>query len=49
GKVDLTKVITHILPLKETLLGYQLFDEKKNDCIKVTLKPHVDFFQYKPT
>ncbi|CAF1019410.1 unnamed protein product [Rotaria sordida] len=49
GKVDLTQVITHILPLKETLLGYQLFDEKKNDCIKVILKSHVDFFQYKPT
>ncbi|KAL0477797.1 S-(hydroxymethyl)glutathione dehydrogenase [Acrasis kona] len=39
GKVDLTKIITHIMPLEEAPKAYQLFDEKKNDCIKVILKP----------
>ncbi|CAF1123196.1 unnamed protein product [Rotaria sp. Silwood1] len=44
-QIDLTKVITHVLSLEEALLRYQLFDEKKNDRIKVILKPHIDSFQ----
>ncbi|CAF0933865.1 unnamed protein product [Rotaria sordida] len=47
GHIDLTKIITHVLPLEEALLGYQLFDEQKNDCIKVILKPDIDYFQHK--
>lgn len=42
GKVDLTKIITHVLPLDQAPLAYQLFDEKKNECIKVILKPNDD-------
>jgi threonine dehydrogenase-like Zn-dependent dehydrogenase len=40
GEIDLTKIVTHILPLKQAPLGYKLFDEQKNDCIKVILKPN---------
>ena len=41
GKVDLTQVITHVLPLDDGPLGYQIFDEQKNECIKVILKPNL--------
>ena len=33
GKVELTKIITHVVPLDQVPLAYQLFDEKKNECI----------------
>lgn len=39
GKVVLDDIISHQLPLAEAAKGYQLFDEKKDDCVKVVLKP----------
>lgn len=41
GKVDLTQVITHVIPWDDGPSGYQIFDEQKNDCIKVILKPNL--------
>lgn len=40
GQVDLSDVVTHKLPLAEAKKGYELFDTKTDNCIKVVLKPH---------
>ncbi|MNT18434.1 putative zinc-type alcohol dehydrogenase-like protein YjmD [compost metagenome] len=39
GKVDPGDIITHVLPLSEAKHGYEVFDTKTEDCIKVVLKP----------
>ena len=39
GKVVLDDIISHQLPLSDAAKGYELFDEKKDDCVKVVLKP----------
>lgn len=39
GKVDISDIITHIMPLEEAERGYELFDTKMDGCIKVILKP----------
>lgn len=38
-KVVLDDIITHTLPLSEASKGYQIFDKKEDDCVKVVLKP----------
>ncbi|WP_425448237.1 zinc-dependent alcohol dehydrogenase [Dethiothermospora halolimnae] len=38
-KIDPTDIITHKLPLNKGEHAYKIFDEKKDDCIKVILKP----------
>ncbi|MFN7141554.1 MAG: glutathione-dependent formaldehyde dehydrogenase, partial [Limisphaerales bacterium] len=40
GELDPTFVITHELSLEEAAKGYDLFEHKQDDCIKVVLKPH---------
>jgi alcohol dehydrogenase len=39
GKLDLTPLITHSLPLSEALKGYDIFEKKLDKAIKVILKP----------
>ncbi len=39
GKVDPSDIITHVLPLDKAKHGYEVFDTKQEDCIKVVLKP----------
>lgn len=39
GKIDPSDIITHRLPLNEAEHGYEVFDTKTEDCIKVVLKP----------
>ncbi len=39
GKVKLDDIITHRLPLEEAAHGYKIFNEKKDDCVKVVLQP----------
>lgn len=39
GKVDPGDIITHVLPLDEAKRGYEIFDTKTDNCIKVVLKP----------
>lgn len=39
GKVQLDDIITHRLPLSEAPHGYEIFDKKEEDCVKVVLKP----------
>ncbi|MBU5483995.1 glutathione-dependent formaldehyde dehydrogenase [Clostridium sp. MSJ-11] len=38
-KIDATDIITHKLSLDKGEYGYKIFDEKKDECIKVILKP----------
>ena len=38
-KVILDDIITHTLPLAEAETGYQIFNDKKDNCVKVVLKP----------
>jgi len=45
-KVVLEDIITHTLPLSEVTRGYEIFDKKEEDCVKVVLKP---WEQQKPT
>jgi S-(hydroxymethyl)glutathione dehydrogenase / alcohol dehydrogenase len=39
GKVVLDDIITHRLPLSEAAKGYDIFDKKQEDCVKVVLTP----------
>lgn len=39
GKIVLEDIITHHLPLSEAPHGYSIFNEKKDGCVKVVLKP----------
>jgi S-(hydroxymethyl)glutathione dehydrogenase / alcohol dehydrogenase len=38
-KVNVGDIITHVLPLDQAKHGYEVFDTKTEDCIKVVLKP----------
>ncbi|WP_404459388.1 zinc-dependent alcohol dehydrogenase [Oceanobacillus kapialis] len=38
-KIDPTDIITHKIPLDDAAKGYELFQKKQDDCIKVILKP----------
>lgn len=38
-KVNLGDIITHIIPLEDAKRGYEIFDTKQDNCIKVILKP----------
>lgn len=39
GRVDLSPLTTHVFPLAEALEAYDLFENHKEQCIKVLLKP----------
>lgn len=39
GKIRLDDIITHRLPLADAPRAYELFNDKKDDCVKVVLKP----------
>jgi threonine dehydrogenase-like Zn-dependent dehydrogenase len=39
GKFDPSKVVTHRLPLEQAKYGYEIFQQKKDNCIKVVLQP----------
>jgi len=39
GRIDPGDIITHVLPLSDAKRGYELFDTRQDDCIKVLLKP----------
>jgi threonine dehydrogenase-like Zn-dependent dehydrogenase len=39
GKLDPSFVVTHQLPLEQAAHGYDIFQQKKDNCIKVVLKP----------
>ncbi|SEA84919.1 S-(hydroxymethyl)glutathione dehydrogenase / alcohol dehydrogenase [Thalassobacillus cyri] len=38
-EIDPTDIITHHLPLDQAAHGYKIFNGKKDDCIKVVLRP----------
>jgi threonine dehydrogenase-like Zn-dependent dehydrogenase len=40
GAIDPSFVITHRLPLDEAAAAYTMFRDRKDECIKVVLKPH---------
>ncbi|WP_339255379.1 zinc-dependent alcohol dehydrogenase [Paenibacillus sp. FSL R5-0713] len=39
GKVDPGDIVTHVIPLSDAKRGYEVFDTKTDNCIKVILKP----------
>lgn len=39
GKIDPMDIITHVIPLSEAKRGYEIFDTKTDNCIKVVLQP----------
>jgi threonine dehydrogenase-like Zn-dependent dehydrogenase len=39
GDIDPTFIVTHRLPLHEAPRGYEIFKNKREDCVKVVLKP----------
>ena len=39
GRVDLSSMVTHSFPLSEAMEAYDLFENHKDQCIKVVLKP----------
>ena len=38
-KIKLSDIITHRLPIEEAPHAYDIFKNKKEDCVKVVLKP----------
>ena len=42
GTIDPSFVITHRLPIDQAAEAYQTFRDRKDECIKVVLKPHSD-------
>jgi S-(hydroxymethyl)glutathione dehydrogenase/alcohol dehydrogenase len=32
-------IITHVMPLKDGPLGFEVFNAKKDNCVKVVMKP----------
>jgi hypothetical protein len=39
GELKPSLVVTHILPLEEAAKGFQIFNNKKDNCVKVVLRP----------
>lgn len=39
GEIDPTVVITHRMSLEEAPLGFEIFSNKQDECIKIVLKP----------
>lgn len=39
GQIEPMDIVTHVIPLSEAGRGYELFDDKLDDCVKVVLKP----------
>jgi alcohol dehydrogenase len=39
GALVVNDIITHVMPLKDAPLGYDVFNAKKDNCVKVVLKP----------
>ncbi|CAN5343444.1 hypothetical protein BH09BAC1_BH09BAC1_29500 [soil metagenome] len=39
GKITPNDIISHRLPLSEAAHAYQIFNDKKDDCVKVVLTP----------
>ena len=39
GEIDPTTIITHEIALEDAAYGYDIFNDKKDECIKVILKP----------
>ncbi len=39
GEIDPSFIITHPLSLEDAPLGYEIFKNKQDQCIKVVLKP----------
>jgi threonine dehydrogenase-like Zn-dependent dehydrogenase len=40
GEIDPSFVITHRMRLEDAPLGYEIFNNKQDECLKVVLKPH---------
>jgi threonine dehydrogenase-like Zn-dependent dehydrogenase len=41
GKIDLTRIITHTMPLSQAPEAYRMFDVEKNSTLKIILKPGI--------
>jgi threonine dehydrogenase-like Zn-dependent dehydrogenase len=39
GEIDPTVIITHRLSLDDAPEGYKIFQEKKDNCVKVVMTP----------
>ena len=39
GRIDLTPLLTHSVPLERIVEGYRLFGERRNGVLKVAVRP----------
>jgi threonine dehydrogenase-like Zn-dependent dehydrogenase len=39
GKIDPSAIITHRMRLDEAPHGYEIFQKKEDECVKIVLKP----------
>jgi hypothetical protein len=39
GELKPSLVVTHVMPLEEAAKGFQIFNDKKDNCVKVVLQP----------
>jgi threonine dehydrogenase-like Zn-dependent dehydrogenase len=39
GEIDPSYIVTHAMKLDDAPVGYETFKKKRDDCLKVVLKP----------
>jgi threonine dehydrogenase-like Zn-dependent dehydrogenase len=39
GRLRTDDVISHVMPLEDVALGYEIFNDKRDGCVKVVLQP----------
>lgn len=39
GRIVTDDIVTHRMPLDDVDKGYEMFNNKKDDCVKVVLRP----------
>ena len=39
GDMDTTFIITHRMALDDAPMGYKIFDDKQDGCVKIVMKP----------
>lgn len=39
GKIDVSPMVTHVMPLEDVKRGFELMEKKLENVVKVALKP----------
>jgi hypothetical protein len=48
GELKPSLVVTHVLPLADAPKGFQIFNDKQDNCVKVVLRPGANATEKQP-